>query len=148
MPPAKVGKNNGRSIWWYSYWPRNGENFCLKPYKFKVGHNVRVPYSKGIFDREYDFKWSGEIFKVKAHYKRDRINVYRLKDFLDEDIKGSFYEAELQKVEENDENRRWKVSKVLKTRKTKGRKEHLVRWFHWPPKKSILGWPMKIWKSL
>ena len=40
MPPAAVGKNNKRSVWWYSYWPINGENFCLKPYKFKVGDNV------------------------------------------------------------------------------------------------------------
>ena len=60
--------------------------------------------------------------------------MYRLKDFLDEDIKGSFYEAELHKVEQSDENRKWKIIKVLKTRKTKGRKEHLVRWLHWPKK--------------
>ena len=113
---------------------KNGENFYLKPYKFKVGDTVRVTYSKGIFDREYDFEWSGEIFKVRAPYKRDGINIYRLKDFLDEDIKGSFNEAELQKVEQNNHNRRWKVSIALKTRKTKGRKEHWVRWLHLPKK--------------
>ena len=41
----KVGKSKERSIWWYSYWPRNGENFFLNPYKFKLGDNIRVPYS-------------------------------------------------------------------------------------------------------
>ena len=134
MPPARVGRSNERSVWWYSYWPEKDENFRLKPYKFKVGDNVRVTHTKTLFDREYDFKWTGEIFKIRARYKRDGINVYRLKDFLDKDIKGSFYEAELQKVEQSDENRKWKISKVLKTRKTKSRKEHLVRWLHWPKK--------------
>ena len=65
--------------------------------------------------------------------------MYRLKDFLDEDIKRSFCKAEWQKVEENNENRRWKVSKVLKPRKIKGRKEHLVRWLHWPKIIRFLG---------
>ena len=134
MPPARVGRSNERLVWWYSYWPEKDENFRLKPYKFKVGDNVRVTHTKTLFDTEYDFKWTGEIFKIRVRYKRDGINVYRLKDFLDEDIKGSFYEAELQKVEQSDENRKWKISKVLKTRKTKGRKEHLVRWLHWPKK--------------
>ena len=134
MPPEMVGKNNERSVWWFSYWRKQGEYFSLKPFKFKVGDHVRVSSLKGIFDREYDFKWSGKIFIVKNRYRRDGINVYRLKDFMDEDIKGGFYEVELQKVKVDDENKLWKISKVLKTRKNKGRKEHLVRWLHWPKK--------------
>lgn len=32
------------------------------PYKFKVGDKVRIWKISSIFDREYDQKWSGEIF--------------------------------------------------------------------------------------
>ena len=58
MPPARVVRSNERSVWWYSYWPEKDENFRLKPYKFKVGDNVRVTHTKTLFDREYDFKWT------------------------------------------------------------------------------------------
>ena len=39
---------------------------------------------------------------------------------------------ELQKVKVDNENKLWKISKVFKMLKNKGRKEHLVRWLHWP----------------
>ena len=133
MPPASVAQRNERSVWWYTYWPKAGEDFRLKPFKLSVGDHVRISSLRGIFDREYDFRWSGEIFIVRASFRRDGINVYRLKDFLEEDIKGSFYEAELKKVKV-EKDREWKISKVLKTRKRKGKKEHLVRWLHWPKK--------------
>ena len=133
MPPASVGQRNERSVWWYTYWPKVGEDFRLKPFKLSVGDHVRISSLRGIFDREYDFRWSGEIFVVRARFRRDGIDVYRLKDFLEEDIKGSFYEAELKKVKV-EKDREWKISKVLKTCKRKGKKEHLVRWLHWPKK--------------
>ena len=86
-----------------------------------LGDRVRVSSLKGIFDREYDFKWSGEIFIVKNRYRRDGSNVYHLKDCMDEDIKGGFHKGELQKVKVDDEYKLWKISKVFKTRKNKGR---------------------------
>ena len=133
MPPASVGKKNERSVWWYSYWPKKGEDFRLKPFKFEVGDYVRISSLRRTFDREYDFKWSGEIFIVTARFRRDGINVYRLKDFQDENIKGSFYEAEIKK-QKIEKDKAWKISKVLKTRRRRGKKEHLVRWLHWPKK--------------
>ena len=133
MPPASVDSRNERSVWWYTYWPKVGESFKARPYKLEIGDRVRVNYLGRTFDREYDFKWSGEIFQVRARYRRDGINICRLKDYLEEDIKGSFYEAELKKVKVA-EDKVWKVSKILKTRKKKGKKEHLVRWLHWPKK--------------
>ena len=133
MPPASVNRRNERSVWWYTYWPKSNENFEIRPYKFDLGDRVRVSYLGRTFEREYDFKWSGEIFQIRARYRRDGINVDRLRDYLQEDIKGSFYEAELKRVKVP-EGKAWKISKVLKTRKRKGTKEHLVRWLHWPKK--------------
>ena len=45
--------------------------------------------------------------------------MYRLKDTLNEDIEGLFYEIELQKIEKDD-NALVRVEKVLKRRKRRG----------------------------
>ena len=53
--------------------------------------------------------------------------TYRLKDLSGEEIKGRFYEQEIQKVTKfvDDE---YIVEKVLKTRRRNGLLEHFVRW--------------------
>ena len=84
-----------------------------KPFRFKVGDKVRITYIRNIFTREYDEKWTGEIFKVTQRIMRGRLPIYRLKDFHDEEIKGTFYQSELQKVRNDDI---WKIEKILKTK--------------------------------
>ena len=63
--------------------------------------------------------------KIKANYAERVIKRYitynddeRYIDCL-QDIKGSFYKAELQKVKVGDKNKLWKINKVLKTCKHK-----------------------------
>jgi hypothetical protein len=62
-----------------------------KPFRFKVCDKVRLTYIRNPFTREYDEKWTGEIFKISPKIIRDGLPVYRLKDFHDEEIKGTFY---------------------------------------------------------
>ena len=52
-----------------------------------------------LFTREYDGKWTGEISKVTQRIMRGGLLIYRLKDFRDEEINGTFYQSELQKVD-------------------------------------------------
>lgn len=59
--------------------------------------------------------------------------MYRLKDYADESISGTFYAQELQKVNKK-EDIVWKVDKILKERTRKGEKEVLVSWYRWPSK--------------
>lgn len=47
-------------------------------YKYKLGQTVRISHVRGMFDREYSQKWTGELFKVKSRYKREGIPVYTL----------------------------------------------------------------------
>ena len=64
--------------------------------RFKVGDRVRISKFKNIFAKGYTPNWSREIFIV------NKINdtvpyTYNIKDLNDEEIRGSFYDRELQK---------------------------------------------------
>jgi hypothetical protein len=81
------------------YWPKRFQpKVKARQYgnlfRFKVGDTVRITYIRNIFTREYDKKWTGEIFKVTQRIIRGRLPKYRLKDFHDEEIKGTFYQSE------------------------------------------------------
>ena len=88
MKPIDVGDNNKRV-----YIDEHNE----KDSRFKVGDRVRISKFINIFAKGYTPNWSSEIFIV------DKINdtmpyTYNLKDLNDEEIKGSFYDQELQKT--------------------------------------------------
>jgi len=53
--------------------------------------------------------------------------TYGLVDLSGEEIKGRFYEEELQKVVKTGEDE-YIIDRVLKTRKRNGQVEHFVKW--------------------
>ena len=59
-----------------------------------------------------------------------------MKDFLNEDIDGHFYEEELQAVTKDIQSV-YKIEQVLKTRKRQGVKELFIKWLGWPKKFNI-----------
>ena len=64
---------------------------------------------------------------------RGGLPVYKLKDYMDEVIKGSFYQSELQKIEVRDTDT-FKVEKILKTKGRGHNKQYYVKWLHFPSK--------------
>ncbi len=64
---------------------------------------------------------------------RGGLPLYRIEDYNGEELKGTFYQQELQRITV-ETDKLWKVEKILKSRKSRGKKEHLVRWMHWPKK--------------
>lgn len=82
-------------------------------FKFKVNDRVRILHLKHTFQREYDQKWTCEIFVITHRFRRQGNEVYRLNDYADEFISGTFYAQELQKVNKK-EDTVWKVDKILK----------------------------------
>ena len=138
MAPVKVTKADETNLWWRMYWPKKTPVMVKtkrvrKPFKLKIGDHVRISHLRNIFAREYDEKWSGEIFLVSERRLRGGIPIYRLKDYLNEDIKGTFYQSELQKVELR-ESDVFKVEKILKTKGRGRNKQYFVKWLHWPSK--------------
>ena len=59
--------------------------------------------------------------------------IYRLKDFHDKEIKGTFYQSDLQKVDVRDDDIR-KIEKILKTKGTGNNKHYFIKWLHWSKK--------------
>ena len=57
--------------------------------------------------------------------------MYSIKDILNEDIDGWFYENELQKIYKNEDSI-FRIEKVLKRRKNG--QEIFVKWMGWPTK--------------
>jgi hypothetical protein len=52
--------------------------------------------------------------------------VYKIADFDDEEMKGTFYEQELQRVNKTDSDF-YRVEEVLRSRMRNKRKEHFVK---------------------
>ena len=104
-----------------------------KVFKFKAGDIVRITNTRYTFQTEYDERWTRELFIIIDKGLKDNIPFYKLKDWGNEEIKGIFYENEMQKIIE-DVNKIYKIEKVLSKRKRNGKKEILVRWLGWASK--------------
>ena len=97
---------------------------------FIVGDFVRISETRRVFKKGYLPSWTRELFKVVDVHSTNPY-TYSICDYSNEPIKGKFYEQELQKVYPNEV---FKVEKVVKTRKNRGKTEYLVRWLGYPPK--------------
>lgn len=70
----------------------------LKPSaKFNVGDDVRISKFKHVFEKGYTPNYGTEIFKIVKINQTQPLS-YFLKDYQNNNIKGTFYEQELQKV--------------------------------------------------
>ena len=92
---------------------------------FQIGDQVRIAKIKGKFSRGYNEQASQEIFKVAQVKTNLKIPLYVLSNYRgDEIIQGAFYEFELVKVTGD----LFRIEKVLKKRKHRGKKEVFVKW--------------------
>ena len=130
--PASVKKNESIELWKLQY--QSGPNETSLPavdYKFKAGDLVRVSFLRRQFQREYDERWSRELFVVNTRFTKEGIPQYRLKDYAGEKVTGTFYQNQLNKATEQDN---YLIDKVIASKgKGKG-KRYLVNWKGWPSK--------------
>lgn len=98
--------------------------------KLKVGNYVRITKSKGVFDKGFMAGWSGEIFRVKSIAQRNPI-VYYLEDLAGEEIEGTFYEMEVQRVN-FDESAERVIEKIIKQRTKNKTVQYLVKFRSYP----------------
>ena len=94
--------------------------------KFKVGDRVRISkYKRTLFDKGYTPNWSEEVFVIVG-IQHTNPTTYIIKDYNNEIIKGSFYENELQKTDQDF----YRIDKVIK--KDYKKKLALVSWKGYP----------------
>ncbi len=78
------------------------------------------------FEKGYLPNYTEEIFTIIARHARVP-PVYTLQDYGGDKIRGTFYEAELQKVTKG-ADAVYRIDKVLRRRKRNGKTEYFVRW--------------------
>jgi len=98
--------------------------------KFKVGDKVRISKVKGTFEKGYEPNWSFEVFKINKVINSNPV-TYNIEDLNGEEIKGSFYEQELQKTTKDNV---YIIEEKLKSRIRNGEKEWYVKWYGFPDK--------------
>ena len=96
-----------------------GKEVNDKDIKFKVGDHVRISKYKNIFAKGYTPNWTEEIFVIKE-IKNTVPWTYVINDLNGGEIIGTFYEKELQKINQQE----FRIEKVIKK---KGNKLY-VRW--------------------
>ncbi|XP_048583930.1 uncharacterized protein LOC116613861 [Nematostella vectensis] len=104
--------------------------------KFYVGDKVRVSKAKHVFAKGYTPNWTEEVFTIAQRYNDPKQNTYayRIREYDGTWLEGRFYEPELQAVRFDEEEKLYRIEKVLKTRGKGAKKEHLVKWRGWPAK--------------
>lgn len=133
IPPSSVTKDNEQELYEKLYLPlelkREREPIH---YTFEIGDKVRIANGRRPFKKEFEEQWSEELFeiyrRVPSHPPR-----YKIKDLMNEPVKGSFYTEELKKVDAN-EDTLYRINKVIRYRTKNNQREALVSWAGYPDK--------------
>ena len=105
---------------------------AAKP-RFAVNDVVRVSYLTTKFSREYDERFSQELFRVRRAFLRERLPVYQLEDWAGEVISGTFYQQEIARVFPPGDDV-YRVEKVLRRRGRGANAQAFVKFYGWPKK--------------
>ena len=97
--------------------------------KFSIVDNVRIRKKKQLFDKGYTQRWTEEVFKISKIQLTIAV-TYKIADYNEEEIQGSFYEQELQMTSQDT----FRIEKVLKKQGDKS----LLKWVGYP--KSFNSW--------
>jgi transposase InsO family protein len=127
VAPSEVNEHNESAVRERLFTPIISSKGTVK---FKVGDTVRISGVKHrIPTKGYRDKWSEEVFKiVKVHNTKPV--TFGLTDYDGEEIKGKFYNQELQRVIKET----FRIEQVIKTRRRAGKTEYYVKWLGYPEK--------------
>ena len=108
MTPVKASKKENELTVWRNLYPEHLEIHDIKP-KFYFGDKVRISKKKKTFEKGYTTRWTEEIFTT-VEVKHTSPITYKIADLNGEEIKGTFYEPELQKTSQE----LFRIEKVIK----------------------------------
>ena len=123
--PNEVTEANSPEVWETLYGKKKGK---VKRPRFKVGDRVRLNEKFRTFKKGYLPGWTEEVFVVRR-VQKGKVPTYKVNEWDGTQIKGTFYEQDMQKVTVEDDDL-FRIDKIVKR---KGDKV-LVRWKGWPDK--------------
>ena len=128
MTPNDVNSGNQQRVYHALYSGEGRYGKLQQPQKSKlvIGDQVRITREKYLFEKGYASNWSTELFVV-AKILRTAPVRYEIKDLQGEDIKGSFYAQELQRVETSADTA-YKIDKIMASRGKGVSRQVLVKW--------------------
>ena len=128
MAPRDVNEGNAREVWERLYGQKSKKKTTQKS-AFKVGDRVRLNKKHRPFKKGYLPGWTEEVFAVTEMRRDGNVTVYRVAEWDDTPIKGTFYKEDLQKVSVSDDDL-FRIESVVRRQKDRV----LVRWKGWPAK--------------
>ena len=96
-----------------------------------VGDKVRISKVKSIFAKGYLPNWTEEVFTVSSVNTKHSPTTYKLKDYNDEVIDGSFYREEIEPIIHDDDDV-YLVEKIIRRQKRQGEDWCFVKWKGYP----------------
>ena len=112
MMSVQASKKENELTVWRNLYPEHIEIYDINP-KFSVVDKVRISKKKKTFEKGYTTRWMEEIFTI-VEVKGTSPMTYRIVDLNGEEIRGTFYEPELQKTSQE----LFRIEKVIKRGKT------------------------------
>ena len=123
--PFQVNFQNQEEVWQTLYHSPVQE----KEVDLKEGDRVRISKTKGVFEKGYLPNWTMELFTISQVLYRTQPRTYKLKDDNGDELEGTFYPQELQRVANKEI---YRISNILKSRRNKGQQEVLIEWLGYP----------------
>ena len=117
MTPKEASRKENENKVWINLYPEFGGK-TVTP-KFSIGDNVRITKKKKTFDKGYTQRWTEEVFTI-SKIQLTIPMTYKITDYNREEIQGSFYEPELQKMKQDI----FRIEKIIKQQGNK----RLVKW--------------------
>ena len=127
IAPAKVNIRNQTDVWNVLYGEQvNGKQLRSE---LKVGDKVRINKKFRTFKKSYLPGWTEEVFIVAKVNRKPPVVTYKIKEYDNTPLKGTFYKQDLQKVNVS-KGEMFRIEKIVKRKGSKV----LVRWKGWPVK--------------
>ena len=125
MKPADVSSDNVDNVRETFTQKANVSNSDVK-----VGDKVRISKVKSTFAKGYLPNWTEEIFTVSSINKKFSPTTYKLKDYNNEVIEGSFYRYEIEPIIHDDDT--FMIEKVIRRQTRDNEVWCLVKWSGYP----------------
>ena len=92
MTPKEASRKENENKVWRNLYPE----FVLRPWH----QNVWITNKKKTFDKGYTQRWTEDVFTILKIQFTIPV-TYKIMDYSEEEIQGSFYEQELQKTKQD-----------------------------------------------